>query len=500
VTFYLRQVALSESAAWLGSSALPSDVRTAELHFADRARAAWNLLPDADQRLVEAYTRGVNRALSTRRVRLAEGFVLLDVAPERWEPWHSLAVERLVLYLQADPMSPADSLLQQHVGWYGGSWNVAWGGRDGATMGRFLMGHTSLPFLQEVLLDWPDTSVTALTVPGTLMIPAARHETASDARSWTYLLQPDVAPATDSTSARADVDWVRLHTGRRDTVIAVHSPELRWPGFTAATDTDSWLDLWRGADVPRAWQLMRPDGLSWRRSRGAWKVEGAPATRIQSDDVVMVAAQPPEQSPADVIDRFSPVELSASLYSGAANARLQEYLEALPDSSVLPQRTRQAVTYLANWNTRFEANEIGATLYDAMTAHMDSSLAGGTEQRLTRAVSDVEHALGPDMSLWRWSESRTGQLRIPGWLHPTDTMPRPLRIFMEHYPLVGIRTGGHPTTMVWRQAVGAPAPNAWEGLFRADGSMTYRSRRVPYQQFLAEHAVINEIHDLRRRN
>ncbi len=513
VTFHLRQVALSGSAPWLGQQALPSDQRTAELHIAERARAAWETLSGADQRLVEAYTRGINQALTERRVRLAAAFVLLNVTPEPWEPWQTLAVERLVLWLQGDALSAADSILQHQIGWYGGTWNVAWGSGNGATMGRFLMGDTAAPFLHEVLIDWPGTSMTALTVPGTLMLPMARRETGAQAASWAYLLQPNVTRASGDGRARGATDWVRLHDGRRDTIITVSvpdttrgllshasGPDLAWPGFTDQTDTDSWLALWRGQDALDAWQLMRPDGLKWTRSAGAWRVLGTPRTLRQVRGVVMIAAQPPERTPAAVMDRFSLVDLPTSFYSGTAQSGLDTLLQALPDSSSLPRRTRQAVTYLANWNTRFDGGEIGATLYDAMISTADTVSTSSVEERLTQAMTRVERVFGPDMSLWRWSNAHPAQLRWPGWHAPNDSMPRPIRIFMEQYPPVDVRTGGHPTTMVWRQATGAPASNAWEGLLRSDGSLAYRSRRVPYQQFLADHAAINEIHELRRRN
>ncbi|PIQ63142.1 MAG: hypothetical protein COV99_04315 [Bacteroidetes bacterium CG12_big_fil_rev_8_21_14_0_65_60_17] len=498
VTFHLRQVALSGSAVWLGPHALPADQRSAELQFAERARAAWDALPESDKRLVEAYSRGINAALATRRVRLAAGFVLLDVVPSPWEPWHSLAVERLVLWLQGDTGTAADSILQSHVGWFGGEWNVAWGGSQGAIMGRYLMGHTSTPFLYEFLLDWPGTSITALTVPGTLMMPMARRETSDNSVSWAYLLQPAAVPA--SGRLRPVAGWKRLHDGRRDTVIQVTLPDVSWPGFRDQTDTDAWLDLWRGEDVHDAWQLMRPDGLLWHRSGPDWRVLGAPATQHRLTDAVLIASKPRDQTPADALDRFSAVELPTSDYSGSAKAGLDSLLRALPDSSLLPVQTRQAMTYLANWNGRFDGGEIGATLYDAMAAFDSTTAASSVLDRLVRAVSLVENALGPDMSRWRWSDARPGRLLWPGWQPPSDSMRRPIRIFMEHYPPVDIHAAGHPTTMVWRHAFGVEATNAWEGLLRSDGSLTYRSRRVPYQKFLAQHDVINEIHELRRRN
>lgn len=532
VTFHLRQLALSRSAAWLGDGALAADTRTAGLHIAERARAAWKTLPSSEKRLVEAYTQGVNRALATRRVRLAASFVLLDVVPEPWEPWHTLAVERLVVWLQGEPVVAADSVLQRQAGWYGGTWNVAWGGEGGAIMGRYLMGHTATPFLYEVLMDWPGTSMTALTLPGTLMIPMARRETSSGAASWAYLLQPNVS-ITPSTRPRAGnstavTDWVRLTDGRRDTVVAFARPDtsagrlslpnnknVTWPGFTGATDTDQWLALWRGGMEAGAWQLMRADGLYWTSDTGRWTVHGAPETHATTASAVMIAAQPAEHSPAGVLDRFSPFELSTSVYSAEARSGLETMLRALPDSSALPPRARQAVTYLTNWNTRFDASEIGATLYDAIryddiwhdpTRHRannplrDSTSAAPAEERLVLAMRHVERALGPDMRLWRWSQAHPGQLRWPGWQPPTEAMPRPIRIFMKQYAPVMTRTDGHPTTMVWRQASGAPAVNAWEGLLRSDLSLAYRRLHVPYQQFLAEHTVIHEIYELRRRN
>lgn len=88
----LRRAA-GRSAEWLGSSAIDSDVLVRRLGMEAACRRDLAALgPDA-RAMLDAYAEGVNAWIETARRPPVE-YKLLETAPERWQPWHSIAVMR----------------------------------------------------------------------------------------------------------------------------------------------------------------------------------------------------------------------------------------------------------------------------------------------------------------------------------------------------------------------------------------------------------------------
>jgi hypothetical protein len=227
-----RRTALGTLAEWFGGDALPLDRHARHLGLAHGARRAYEELPASQQRLLRAYARGMNAALASERVRTADAFVLLDVDPGTWEPWHALAVERLVAWLATPPLTlpgagesettaldphdapgprsgrgaasgnarlPSalrafvrhDRLLRRWLHVHGFERSVAWTVRDTTlrdttTQGsartssarrvlfqRHVTGASALPFFQEIVWKHAGGRRSVLaTVPGTLLFPA----------------------------------------------------------------------------------------------------------------------------------------------------------------------------------------------------------------------------------------------------------------------------------------------------------------------------------------
>ena len=219
-----RQVATAGLSGWFGGEMERLDEHVARLGFAADARRAYAALSDSSRAVLDAYAAGANAALDQSAVRQADELALLGAEPDRWAPWHTLATERLVAYLGTDPLpraaladsfavrydslgyalpdsqrvgqsreplrryAAADSTLRAylHLGTFGRSYAFA---TDGLRSGPVLMtqvsyGASALPLVREVVFRRGRTSVTAVTIPGTLMVPAG----SGPGGAWSVLL------------------------------------------------------------------------------------------------------------------------------------------------------------------------------------------------------------------------------------------------------------------------------------------------------------------------
>ena len=85
--------AVGRAAEWLGPSAIDSDVLVRRLGMEEACRRDLAALgPDA-RAMLAAYAEGVNAWIAAASCPPVE-YKLLETAPERWQPWHSIAVMR----------------------------------------------------------------------------------------------------------------------------------------------------------------------------------------------------------------------------------------------------------------------------------------------------------------------------------------------------------------------------------------------------------------------
>jgi hypothetical protein len=492
VSLLLRQAALGGLGNWFGPSATPDDVRAVELGFAVTAQAAYQTLPVADQTRLEAYARGMNAGLAAAQASLAPPLVILDADVARWEPWHGLAVERLVLWLYAvHPDSSADARLQERLAWSGGVWNHAWMRNDGSAGARLLTGASAVPVFQEVFIR--DTAGawrgSVLTVPGTVMAPVAVRP----GLSWAFTLHPAIEALPPGTGESVEYD--RVTVGLQEVLVkrerrpddAMRLPgataDLRWAGLGAATDVSQWMAVLEDRSGG-PWVLHTGDGVV-RRSGEPVRVSGNPATVVQTGIVSFVSNAPAGAS-AGLAVAEQPSFEPASSYSPYAQERVRSFLSTIPDSVALGAAGTRALTYLRNWNVTFDAAEIGATLFDALDIPPDT-LPGQPVARLNQAMDRLAIRLGPDPSRWRWADAHPQQLTFPGWTsEPSepDSMLRAVRIFRDRYAPMTVHGAGHPTSLVWHATPGAPATSAWEGAIGARGAFSYRRPDIRYDAFL----------------
>ncbi len=86
-----RRRALGRLAEAVGPTAVAADAFHRRLDLAAHARRSLDALGDTTRAVLEAYARGVNRFLDNEPDLPAE-LTLLGIEPERWEPWHSIAL------------------------------------------------------------------------------------------------------------------------------------------------------------------------------------------------------------------------------------------------------------------------------------------------------------------------------------------------------------------------------------------------------------------------
>lgn len=341
-----RQTALGQLGEWFGRGLRPLDEHTRRLDFGDGAESAYAQLPDSTRRLLQAYAAGVNAALDAGAARHHDELVVLNLNPAPWQPWHSLALERLLSWLATTP--PADSArasmntaaqrffatddrLRQWLHVHGMERSVAWGvptPSGPALFQRHVFGTSALPLLHEVLIENTDGRILMEggSLPGTPFLPAGRSESAV----WAVLLQSPLeltfAPV-DSTALTTQHSRIRftdggealLTTERLPQALPLGAPDprpirpevlpdtlspadsaaaidsirtqrasvwqLRWPGLGTASDATSWLALTDGA-AP-SFQLIAGHGLR-RTMNSDWQVLGTPPVVERVEDGILV--------------------------------------------------------------------------------------------------------------------------------------------------------------------------------------------------------------------
>lgn len=78
---------------WAGPEGIPGDALARRLNVAEASRRDYAALTAGARAMLEAYAAGVNACLGEARPLPME-YRLLGAEPEKWEPWHSIAVMR----------------------------------------------------------------------------------------------------------------------------------------------------------------------------------------------------------------------------------------------------------------------------------------------------------------------------------------------------------------------------------------------------------------------
>lgn len=525
-TVLWRQAALGRLSEWFGPDALPVDRMVRQLEIAERARAAWDELTPDDQASLGQFARGIDLALSARDLNRATPFLILGFRAEAWEPWHSLAVERLFSWisganLMADQSAasggssmPADwqqaermlaSLLRFHgsiVNWTAG----IQGGVDPFLAARLATGGSGIPFYVETDMDYGTGRFTGLMVPGTLVAPLGRTHAdgwALTARGPREILDQDVANR-DVTNR-----FHRIVSGGAEEVVVAHRlgdrlvleppsrertvqrlPVLSWTGLGSGSDTREWLQALRGiAPTPR---LLRADGIRW--SGAGWAQTGSPETVLNPvPGILFVTDAPPGLSPqATVTGMEAPPERETWMnqtLSLAAGPLLSDMLAYYPDSVITDAREQEALRYLRNWNLEYGEAEPGASIFESLIREVpDSMNAPAMRRALSRTVRNLAGRYGSDMSSWRWETIQEREVWYPGATRPPADGGRTEERFVQQYLPVVTRAPGHPQSLVWGAPPSADSlriTSVWEGtLDLRSGTLYFRRPAVEFNRFL----------------
>ena len=534
-----RRTALGTLSSAFGNGLLPIDRHARRLGLAHHARRTYAQLPPSTRRRLQAYTRGLNAALASPRVRRRLPFTTLPVQPSSWKPWHPLAVERLwawlgtpePLFANLPALHATDRRLRRWLHLHGRARSLAWAARppDNSSrpvlFARHVLGSTAAPVLQEVHLQRPSGPPLSLaTVPGTLIAPTGSRGN----HAWTYLLQSRAAltlhPLSDSLGelrydriVGADGTASLLATRQGDAGLILDTTRtdsvrvLRWPGLRAGTDAAWWMHLTglradsspadsSPADSPPAdsLRLFRGTGLTMDPA-GRWTVRGAPPVVATGPRSVLVGhSRWASQAARTLHDggRAAPAAWSTATTSPWARALLPTLLPDLAPLSGTSPLLEEALSYLRNWNYRFERTSIGAVLfaewmraYRAEYGRMPGGSASATDagprrrRAFRRAVRTLAQQNGRDVRRWRWERVAQEQRFFPVWAADSLVAPDLSPLATTRYaPL--LRPGhGHASTGAGGPSFAAPppsgpAPTHWDGWMMPGDGLTARRLRV----------------------
>ncbi len=536
----LRQAALSRLGTWFGDADLPADSLTMRLGLADEARAFAARLPEAERRRLEALASGINAAFATEYARMTPQVLLLPVPLDRWEPWHTLAVERLLAWLAAPPLEAtppapeiralarADERLRQRLQLNGFEHSTAWTVQDATgthLFYRLVYGASATPLYLDVVLQINGATVlSGACLPGTYAVPAGR----SQRHDWVVLptatrrlhrralgqeplqIRHGRIVGGDGTERLLDIPrlggtlpFLSTRTPPSDATAADSVWVLSWSGFSSSSDVRSW---WRLAETPSVpFTLFDGSGLALTPD-GTVRVLGQPAFSYTWQHGVLVGstfwtsslAARLEALSRQAADGVHPVAWMDDAVSPWAADLAPVLIQQLTRRAILDPLVTDALAYLRNWNFAYDGPSIAAPVFDAWLTELrqqtgrlptprdtlDADLLYAT---LEAALRDLSASFGRDMSRWR-RESVLPDIRyFTPWTptFPTEDIPA---LF---YPLE--RPGsGHPSTLAWGPSVllpPPPAPGSREGWHPAGRKTAPQVRRLAYvpDQFLGRY-------------
>ena len=489
-----RQAALGRLSDWYGNETAEADRLTRQLGLSEIAQASYSGLNPEESDLIEAFGAGIQ--LAWDEADHMHEFFLQDVIPEPWEPWHALAIERLMAWVSTSPdaacnlgvqiCSGTQSLraaLLMHDFKASSAWVVSAPQGD-LLYQRHVLGSSISPAFQEVILKISSgPEVHGASLLGTPFFPAGKTMD----NAWALLLHsPKTSrPVPDSSQYAA----VRLnfpdreeivHYQRSDSTFRVpeSQKELLWRGFGAKTDASSWFALLRNR--PARFHLWRGDGILLS-SDTSWSVLGEPEFVFSANDSGIVisndslAVHSADYLNSIDLDSGSPVDWITDTYSRQAADILPRRLDSLRIPENAPAPVLSALTYLRNWDYRFESQSIGATIYNQWISYGEAA----PEIALYEAVDYLTKQYGADESLWLWERVHTDTSRFT-FRGPTDS---------KIYAPIVSPVFGHESTMIWGGARAVAAPSTWEmwTWMESDSSPFIRRRDVDLRQPLGRY-------------
>lgn len=422
-----RQTAKGELSHWFGVGVLPIDRHARRLELAHRARAAYERLPPPIKKRLRAYAGGLNAALQSELVRDRDAFVLMDVEPDPWKPWHTLAVERLLAWLATPPLNPPndapaavknfhddDHRLRRWLHLHDWHRSVAWAVRSAPAdtlrsvlFQRHVLGATAAPVIQSVAVDRPDAPrLKGASFPGVPIFPTG----SSGERAWASLLRGtarlDRIPFDSSrvkhryerlSPSNGDEELLHVRDLNSGLLLDRSSPSapstddtgppppkgdttrpktawvMRWSGRSATTDLPAWLQRagFSAHSDSTTFTLFEPDGLRVS-SDSTWTILGTPAVTVRdSAKRVLVGNTQWARHQAQSLRARHRLDASLNVQQWSASDSSTWAAELFPRMAPAVNRLsathpdlRNVATYLRNWDNTYDPLSIGATIFD----------------------------------------------------------------------------------------------------------------------------------------
>ena len=508
-----RQAAEGRLSEWFGAQALPADRLARSLGLFALAEESLHSLPPDEYARIQAYAAGVAAAWEHPSIPQRAEFLLLGYDLDRWEPAHTLAIERLMAYLAtvvecaaAATYCTADRTLRRMIRVHGFSASLAWAVReDEGTIlyQRHSYGSSAHPAFQEVIIELEGSSlVHGASLIGTPFLIGGHAVSGS----WATLLASD---AQLSHEARAPVSLQHerilddlghehlLVIDRSDGQLRIEQTSdttawvLTWPGLTLGSDAAAWNALLTGQagefgmfSGPQL--LLSPDG--------DWQVIGSPLIRTVAPNGILIGQDPsagwigaPDPSWQDALS------WTRDTYSAVASESLPGMLRTLGGARRPPPSALSPVlTYLVNWDYEYTRSSVGASVYDAWMRELELHAPLGNQDAdellasLERAADSLAAQHGTDADLWRWEDVQPEVRYFPiAQVPAAQDMPRfqPLE-----WP-----GQGHASTSRWAPRDDPAGLNtsaaieSWHTI-PFNGSYHVRRRPHPVMGFIARHA------------
>ena len=476
-----RQAALGELTDWYGNEAVESDKLIRQLGLSEIAQQSYSGLHPDEASLIAAFGEGIQLAWNETD-RMHE-FFLQNIIPEPWEPWHALAIERLIAWVSNSTDIACDlgvsvcsgikklrSLLLVHGLESSSAWVISTP-RGPLLYQRHILGNGVSPAFQEVILKVTNgLEVHGAALLGTPFFPAGRAKT----HAWALLLySPKTNNPVRSTSKRA----IRLDFPDREEIVNYQrsdssfsvpesQQELMWNGFGAETDASAWFALFH--NNPSPFQLWRGDGI-FASSDTSWSIIGRPEFVFPVNGSGLAIGNDPsiEHSAYYLSNRGresdNPIDWITDTHSIWVADTLPQQLDSLRIPADAPLPIRSALTYLRNWDYSFEGQSIGATIYNEWIFSEEET----PEAAFYDAIDHLTRKYGADQSQWLWERMYTDTSRFT-FRGPPDSK--------IHAPIVS-PVIGHELTMLWGGTRATVAPSTWEMWTWIESDLTPSIRR-----------------------
>jgi len=512
-----RQAALGRLTDWYGSEMIEADRLIRQLGFSEIAQRSYDQLNEDHSAFMEAFGQGIEHAW--KKADQMHEFFLQDIDPDPWETWHSFAIERLIAWLSTPANVVCDlgnsvcsgtKLLQSVLHIHGLQYSSAL--VISSTQGplfyqRHVLGGSVLPSYQEVTLSIePDLELQGASLLGTPYFISAITNT----HGWTILLNsPKFLRDTHSDSTKiyrldlADREEIVTYW-RTDSTFSTPESEfdLHWNGFSSGQDSIPWFALFHhqptsfkiwsgdGIFVPKDTSLISlgisefgaiPRQIPRLNPHTSWSVLGDPEiihtnTRggiiISNDSLAMHSATFLDSIDIDV---FDPLIWVTNTHSLSASLTLPLMLDSLNFPEPPSGTIQIALSYLRNWNHRFEEQSIGATIYNEWMNLKETNLVTG----LYNAIDNLSVRFGTDITQWHWGRVYADTSYF------TYQRPANSKILA---PLIAPMIG-HESTMIWGGHLAAQAPVTWEswGWIAQNNSFYVRRRDMNLRQPLGRY-------------